>query len=164
VLRAGRFSSLAALRGSSLAGAFGLVVAVWCWIGLPGLHLLEHAREDRPPTILYGRNGVPRPARVQAIIDEVFYGPRDRAHAPARDQGHRHASHSHDGSPGDGRHGGGSLQHFAVAFAASATFVFTPAVGVVAALPVELPGTQPKPPRTWFLPHPRGPPLSAVSI
>jgi hypothetical protein len=162
VVSARQTSPLARIRRSSVLGSLGVLVALWCWLGLPGLHVLEHAHEDQPPSIVYGRNGVPRPARLQALIDEVLYG--RTAHAPARphDEGHRH---SHDpGSPGDERHGGGSLQHFAVAFAASPTFVLVPTPGLLAQLRVGVPDTQPKAPGPWRLRHPRGPPLSAVAI
>jgi hypothetical protein len=153
---------LAWLRRSHALGAVGVLVALWCWVGLPGLHVLEHAREEaQPPQIVYGRNGIPHSARLQALIDELLYGRDERARPHPHEGEHRH---SHDRQSPDGRrHGGGSLQHFALAFAASPSFLLPPVVGVMATLPVALPATQPKPPAAWCLRPPRGPPPSALS-
>jgi hypothetical protein len=154
-------SRLARIRRSPVLGACGLFAALLCWVGLPGLHVLEHAGEAQPATIVYARDGSPRSARLQALIDEVLYGRRVHTDSHPRDSGHRH---SHDPrGPGEGRHGAGSLQHFAIAFAATPTFVLPPVAAIVATLPLALPATQPQAPPAWRLPHPRGPPRSAVA-
>src|SRR4051794_34355629 len=90
-----------ATRRSWCARGLGVLVALWSWIALPGLHTLEHARQAEPGGLVPIGHGFYRPARVQAIIDQAL-GRAGLAPAP----GPRH-SHGPGGSGHDPREHGG---------------------------------------------------------
>ena len=139
-----RVGSLTTLRRARPAGWAALLVCASGALILPGLHVVEHLREEA--AAVAAARETPR-ARVRRLLFEALH-PTETAAATVA---HRHApgaplhthTHAPDGSRQEGGggapdpgHGRGALAHLGVLLAPTATFVFLPAAAPLAALDV----------------------------